>query len=405
MFALFLLLSIKSLAVVNYDTEKNLSFFFYPFLFMCVAGMTGWPRLFARTVAAGTAFALIGMFYVGMLPVKFMLGSGVDEKPYLKKVYEPSKETNDIAPMFFREMKADPDGRYIYISYGPTSGIAKIDTRRGRVDTLIHVPGMMRFLWDDGDPRGELLGLDWLHADMHFFKKTPFEKVRTVDLLKTDPTPSPFDFEVDTRRGRIYIVNYELSGITTYSYPGMEKIARSDFIEQGVTRLKSGGQRIVYDPSADKIYALVGWVHWMQDYYILRIDPGTLKVEKSIRLPTAGLELSFCAAAHSLFSVDFYGRTLYEIEVPSMKLKRTVLGPVGSRNVVCDMTRGNIYATGYADGMMSVIDYRSGRTKTSFGVGPKPSSMALLEDRGELFIGSGAGILKVDLGRLPDRKK
>jgi len=46
----------------------------------------------------------------------------------------------------------------------------------------------------------------------------------------------------------MFVVNYELSGITKYSWPGMKKTARSDFKQQGITPMESGGQRIVYDP-------------------------------------------------------------------------------------------------------------------------------------------------------------
>jgi hypothetical protein len=66
---------------------------------------------------------------------------------------------------------------------------------------------------------------------------------------------------------------------------------------------------------------------------------------------------------------------------------------------MCDPVRDVVYATGYADGMLDAIDYKTGKTLASMCVGPKPSSMGLSPERGELFIGSGAGVLKVDVAK------
>lgn len=400
-FCAFFLLVMQSLAVVNFDAKKNLSFFFYPLLAAAPAAVFGKPRLFCRLAAAGGAFALVGMFYIGLVPLKFAFGDAVAKAPYIEKVFDPRNSDSDIAPMFFREMTVDPDGRFLYISYGPTSGIVKIDIRRKRLDSIIHIPGMMRFLWDGGgNDTGQIAGLDWLHADLHIFDKKPFRLSRTVDLLATDPTPSPFDFDIDTARGRMYIVNYELSGITTYTWPGMKKAARSDFKKQGITPMDSGGQRIALDRARNKIYAVAGWTDWRQNYLILTINPDTLAIENKLQLPTAGLELSYCEQTGKLYSVDFYGNTLYEIEVPNLKVTRTLNVPLSSRNVVCDPKRDAIYATGYADGMFAALDYATGKTLARFAVGAKPSSMALLPEKGLLFIGSGAGILKIDVEKM-----
>jgi len=149
-------------------------------------------------------------------------------------------------------------------------------------------------------------------------------------------------------------------------------------------------------------------VDWDQNYAILTINPETLAIEDKLILRRRGLSLR-CASAGiraRCFRWIFTAARSTNSKPRAPEVKREITGvPLSSRNVMCDPVRDKIYVAGYADGMLSVIDYKTGATDASFCVGPKPSSMALLAARGELFIGSGAGVLMVKLDELLKSKR
>jgi hypothetical protein len=101
----------------------------------------------------------------------------------------------------------------------------------------------------------------------------------------------------------------------------------------------------------------------------------------------------------TLLIPSYYGDLIFEVSLPQLALVRTIRATPTISAIEQDEKRGLFYAISRTSGELLVIDDRRGEVINRFAVGAKPEAMRLDAAADQLFLGSAAGIFRVDLAR------
>lgn len=393
----YFIFMMRSASVLIDSEQRGLSIFALPLVPAFALSLFKYNRAFSRLLIAGAMFSLVGFFYFGMLPIKYWFGPPV-YPAFVERIYPARHGQQEVPLMFNREMFVQADGRSVFLSYGATCGLLKINPARKQLDGNIEVHGMMRKIWSS-DETNYIFGLDDLYSDFYVFTKSPFKKIKTTDMFSEYSLISPFWFDMSPDMKNLYVLTYENSEVIHYSLNGfdLKKEKKINLKQSGLTDFSSGGNIIIYDKETDSLLVMAGIVSWKLDYMIAEIDAKTLRIKKTMRLPKAGLFLAYIPQTRSIFSSDFYGRSLYEVDRDTFKVRRIIKGPLSVRSLVYDARRNLIYTGSYAQGDIQIIDYRTGKLLRRIFIGPKVTTLFLAPDLDSLYIASGSGIFNMDL--------
>lgn len=379
-----------------------------PAVLMCPFPST---RVFTRLALAGGSFALVGMFYLGLVPVR--LDSAPPALPaWMTRIYPSPGEHSEFPLMFLRELVVLHDPDELFLSYGPTCGIARIGLDGGGLRGIVKVKGMMRRIWATTD-QSHLLGLDDLAGDFNVFTRSPFQLERTEDLFQRDRLVSPFWFDLDPARRRLFILTYEDAELLEYQLQddyALELIRRVSLRDLGITQFRSGGQRVLYDPRRDVLLVLAGIVDARLDYVIAEVDRPTFTTRRIVRLKEANMVLYEHPSRRLVYTTSFYGTAIQEFDRDTLARRRVIDGPLSSRSIAIDPVRSLLFAGGYARGDFDVIDFQSGKALWRGRLGRRVATLQLVPRRSSLLVTADTGIFEVDLdalerslGRTPDR--
>jgi outer membrane protein assembly factor BamB len=193
----------------------------------------------------------------------------------------------------------------------------------------------------------------------------------------------------DADRDNIYITNEMSPMLLKYDYTNGTLI--DHMRPEGVTY---GGTIWLLQASAKtgKLY----YVGVSSDYDLLEIDPETLEIERTLDLGTfGGSALKIDEEAGLIYFQHGERDTLYEIDIHSFKVKRTLKGDTYARRLHIDKKRNALYILSFLHGKLIAIDLKSGKRVWTLKVGGKPNGMASHEDI--LYVNSRAGIVRIDL--------
>lgn len=391
-FSVFLLITGK-LMMLQAGTGRILFymlFFSSPFLLACVGILKNWPRFFVRNLAVATCGVLILAFYTGLLPPTN--NAEIASAPGAQKIY-PSRNEKSIFPLtYMRHIFVNESETEAFVSYGPTSGIVKISTESGEAKALRGL-GLVRY-FHTSDASPFIFALDWIRAEWLEINKNKFKLADSRNILDRTLIV-PMNFIVTDKN--VFVVSTEYPALTKFKKKPWKKISQIQFKETGLTKFNSGAWIAAYDEKKKQIFVEMGMVDLSNSFVLAQIDAETMRVVKTLRLPEGGLELLAIPEKRALILGSFYSNNLYEISMDTLTVKRILQGPLTCRNLIYDSKRKLLYGTSFSMGNFYVIDYETGKTLQKLSSGKKPSVMFLSKNNANLYLGSAAGIFKINL--------
>ncbi len=363
-------------------------FFCSPFLFACLGILKNWQRFFVRSLAVATCGVLILAFYTGLLPLVNTVS--ITKSAGVQQIYPIQKS---IFPLtYMRHLFVNKEETKAYVSYGPTSGIVKINVKNGEAKALRGL-GLVRY-FHASDASPYIFALDWIHAEWLMIDKNKFRVLNSRNILD-NTVFVPMNFIVTNEH--VFVVSTEYPALTKFQRKPWKMLSQIHFKKEGLTKFNSGAWIAAYDEKKKQIFVEMGMVDLSNAFIIAQIDAKTMRVTKTLRLPEGGLELLAIPEKRALILGSFYSHNLYEISMDTLTVKRIIQGPLTCRNLVYDKKRDLLYATSFSMGDFYVLDYKTGKTLLRKTCGKKPSVMFLSKNNEHLYIGSTAGIFRIKL--------
>jgi len=387
-------------------------------------------RLATRASAIGTATAMLFVPYVGAIPFGH---SGFERVPGVRRIpVHPRLPGQAPVPLaFVRAFTLDPERRELYSSYGPTSGVMKLDVVSGALDTIPSENSLVRNLWTEPG-LDHLLALDWIYGDLLEIGKEPFavrkrfdltggnrvvpmslvvgrERLETVftefpgvveldrvDLKPESPAHDAVNGEAAAPAPRVTVEPADLNGSRTQAE--VVDAGRSLWLRDlGLTRFRSGAWYAVGDVDAGFLVMEIGAVDSAKRFRLVRVDLNRFAVDRTTELPDGGLAMLRVPEHGSVFTAGFFSDRLTEIDERTLDIRRTLRGPRNCRELVYDPKRDLLLATSFLAGELWTIRYSDGQVLRVDRVGNKSMSLALDSRRDLLYLGSRDGIFEIDL--------
>lgn len=380
---------------LTFITKKKAGIYFVafelPILFCLFAVKYSYFRIFTRLIIVSFLGFMIFGHYVGFLPVYVK-----NELKNLKGVEEiyPLNNKPDFPLVFMREFYVDVNKNFLFTSYGPASGVVKVNLKNGKAEVL-EVQGLVRYIYSL-DNINKLYALDWDVGDFLIFQKYPFVLSEKINIL-TNKLIAPWDF--DFYKNKVYVTFHEYASLVEYQLYPFKQLREIFFKDLKLTKFSSGGLRCVIDEENKKIFAEVGMIDLSNKFVLLKIDLKTFKVEKKVVIPEGGLDLLFLKNKKSVIATSFFSNNFYEFNSQTLKLKRTFKGPINCRNVLYDKKRDYLYATSFLGGGFYVLRYSDGKIIKKIKVGKKSASLFFDDKNDVIYLGSSYGIYKIKLKR------
>jgi hypothetical protein len=197
----------------------------------------------------------------------------------------------------------------------------------------------------------------------------------------------------------MYATYSERPGVAEYSLRPLRLRRFINLRESGLTRFRSGVWKAALDPVRNKLFVELGMTDLRDKFLIARIDLKTFKIDGTAELPEGGLELTTIPGKRRVIATSFFSNKLYEFDMDTMKSTRVLRGPASCRNLVYDKRRELLIGTGFLNGDLRIMDFRTGRTLARANVGNKAASLFLTPGSDSLYLGSARGIFRVDMSR------
>lgn len=376
--------------------EKALMYFVafaLPLILSYYGSRKGFLRLFSRSLSWSMLGLIIFWHYVGFLPKPY---PGKDATGDLIEILYPAEGKSSGFPLaYMRDMKVDHKRNYLYTTFGPASGIVRLNLNNLE-PVIIPTDGLTRYLWTDDDT-DLIYTIDWDTGDLLLLSKEPFEMIKRVDILDGELI-SPWSITCNPEN--IYIVSNSYPTITEFSRDTLMKTRRISFRDTGLTRFLSGAYMSLYDAEYNKIFVEIGMVDLSRGYSLVRIDAGDFKVDGVATIPEGGLGMLLIPDKGSILTTAFFSDNFYEFDMDTLRLRRAFKGALNCRVLTYDKGRGLIYAASFLKGELLTIRYGDGEIISRMNIGKKCCAMTLSNIEDSLYIGSRWGIMKIDLKKL-----
>ncbi len=383
-----------------------LRIFVGPAVVFCVLVWLRWFTLAFRTVPFVLHMSLIALNYIGVLPVHSLrdsiLGGSYQETlpaqvPGVTILYPGQDGPVDQSFRFLRRIAVTDD--YLYANYGPTCGIYEIGRTGGEARKL-EMSGLMRDLRVAPDNR-TIWGLNWQYGDFVVFSPAPISISCYTDLFSLGFT-TPYNMLLDGDRLFITNVTYPKVGEFVWEDPNDPcslKLTRSiDFYKMGFTKFTDAAFGMHLDKRTNRLYVIVALVDGKYLGAMVEIDLDTFEILRNIKLTTGNHMFPIKGRDHVLVP-SYYTADLHEVSLTTMEEVRTIVAKPNIVAIEHDAGRGLFYAVCRASGLLLVIDDRTGATLKSVYVGVKPEPLWYDTAADQLYVGSGSGILRIDLKR------
>ncbi|MDP6946749.1 MAG: hypothetical protein QF464_21545, partial [Myxococcota bacterium] len=165
-----------------------------------------------------------------------------------------------------------------------------------------------------------------------------------------------------------------------------------NFAAQGLVRAGGGGiHRMRQSPKTGLVYGVTG-----PGVNLFELDPVVGKLTRTKALgDIVGTGLAADFAAGRLYYQSGFSDDLYEIDLATFEVLRTLEGEVHGRRLALDRRRRVLYVAGYFSGSLAALDLDSGERVWSLPIGPRPQGMDLVDDA--LWVNTQDGLFEVTL--------
>jgi hypothetical protein len=391
---LFSLVLVLDYRAGGYSQDLLMPHFALPILLMLAASFVRFGPWFVRIAAANVVVLTLVLFYFGASPLPFLQR---EPDPKLFTLLFPRETLHHEALFYGRDGWVDREGRVLFQTYGPASGMARIDLVAGQFGAdPISYHGTIRYFWTD-DRQPWLFGGNNQTGELLVFAKDPFALIRKVPLGPPDSPRIAYSLVADPALNRLYVAFENPIGVGVYDLTTLERIGGIGFRESGLTDLATGTIRIALDPASQKLFVSFGAVDLANHYRIVRIDPKTLEVEDQLVFEYTGDNFILAPSINRAFDAVFDHGRIREIELfPKLRFVRNIDGPLCSRSMAFDARRGYLYATSFVTGEFLVIDAVRGSTLFRTFVGNKAWNVFFHAALDRVYVSGARGVYLFD---------
>ena len=150
------------------------------------------------------------------------------------------------------------------------------------------------------------------------------------------------------------------------------------------------------DRKNDRLYVIVGYMEDRNISAMVEIDLDTFRIARDIRL-TAGNPIFPIEGRNNVLVPSYFTAEIHEVSLIDMTEVRTIKAGPNVVSLEHDRHRGLFYALCRAPGLLQIIEDERGEVIKEVAVGAKPEPLWFDRQVDQLFIGSGQGILQLDL--------
>lgn len=348
-------------------------------------------RVFARASLINWVWFVLFSFYSGIIPVhRFTPVQGIE------KIYPRPGEKSVFPLMYMRDLAVDTKQGFLFVSYGPTSGLVRMNLDGSGVRKLTFKErqgGIVRHFYTE--PRMEdIFALDWVGNNLLIVPKKSFFFKKQINL---DSAFSIVPMDLMVAPGHVYIVSSEFPALSKWNRQNWKRMREVSFRDLKLTSFKSGAWAGSWDPVKHKIFVEIGMVNTKNQFVVAQFDADTLRLEKKINLPEGGLLLYALPSRRRMMLGSFYQPRLIEIDMDSLQVTRTLQGPMTCRGMAYDEKQDLLFAVSFSTGEFHVIRYSTGEKLKSVYVGKKTSSLFWAPETQHVYVGSTEGILRIHI--------
>lgn len=356
-----------------------------------LSALRGRPRLFARSALVFFITAFAAWHIMGFLPgpgsKSFQAARGVEKLYPLSNVAAPAPASlvSDIA--------ADPAGGMFYIAGGRSGYVMAMDTGTG---------GMHYATFNNADI-SRVETDPWTH-DVFALDRAGAQVIQLA----------PGSLRAVTRHGIRNdwgavpggILPFDNQFYVTYSeYPGVAEYGTADFDMRGGIRFRPAAMATYRTGASDiaavredgALYAAAGAHGAKGESMIVRIDPERFVVNAHLLAPGYIRAFDIDNRDRIMYAAGYFSRRLFEIDLETMKVKRTLPGPPACSQIVYDPARDLVYAAGHYDGSFHIVDLETGRLLDSRRTCNRIRAMKLDTRKDRLCIACVNGVFRISL--------
>jgi hypothetical protein len=366
----------------------------FPLFLLFAASFLRSKAWFARVAAANVPALIILLFYLGASPLPFLQSQ--PDPQFFTRLF-PAQDIRHEALLFWRDGWVDRDGLDMFHSFGPSSGMARIDLDTGAfAGEPITYHGTIRFFWTD-DASPWLFGANNTVSELLMFRKEPFALARRIPLERDGASRVPYDITAAPALNRLFLAFENPTGIAAYDMTTLEPVGEVLLREAGLTEFATAAIRVASEPASGKLFASFGSVDLGNNYRIARFDARTLAVEDQILVDLQGDSFILAPSINRAFAGDFSRGQILEVELfPKLRFLGYIPGPLCSRSMAFDAGRGFLYATSMVTGEFHVIDVARRKTLYSTFVGNKASNVFFHRGLDRVYVSSARGVFLFD---------
>lgn len=164
-----------------------------------------------------------------------------------------------------------------------------------------------------------------------------------------------------------------------------------DLKENGMVDRGGGFWNLQYSYRSKKLYLLPMPARTS----VIEIDPVRFEITRHAGLPDWGSALALDDDRGFLYVQEFFGRTIWEMNMDDFTVTGRFRSPLHSRQIAVDGRHDRLYALGWASGNLVAIDRKTGEWVSEIWVGNKPHGLRLTDEHA--YVLSTLGLIRLPL--------
>jgi hypothetical protein len=293
-------------------------------------------------------------------------------------------------------------GRRLLFASGPmgVTQLISYDLDTGQA-VKIEQEGLLREI--QASPDGDYaIAVNWQLNDI-----LVYDPVTLATVCKEETSEAaiytPWGLQVDGDRAFLSNVTPPLVsrlGLSQQNLPCGFQVERSvDLFRSGYIDNTDGVYGLHLDREKNRLYAAVGLFGGQYVTSVTELDTETLEVLGDVKFPGATMIVPIPGSDRVLVP-SYYFRKIFEVSLSDLRVTREIRADASTFGLAYDAKRRIIYGVSRVSGKLSIIDDETGATLLQVYVGKSPGGLAVDAKADKLYLGSGLGLMEIDLKTL-----
>jgi len=351
-----------------------------------------YARFFTRVAFFALVVCFSAAHYLPVLPISD--SSGFERRAGVTRIFPSSGRP-------FAGFGIDPDAIAAVLPDQDTTGAILVSSGNTivRIDGKGNCSPFARLKHDAdilaADPwRRSIYAADAESADLTIIPASKTEREKTVSV-RTDWSRAPrallpFD--------NIFYVLYDgRPGIAEFDTDTLSQNSGIQFLQPRAISFRTGGWGLGAHRPSRTLFALAGALDASHKSVLLQFDPERFTTVGMGTLPDSGAAFAVHPSLPLAYMGSFHKNKLYEIDLPTMRVRRMLPGPASCRALALDRQRNILFASGRFGGRLVSVDLNSGEILRSDATGARTIDLRLDEQNKFLYLASSSGIYRIDI--------